>query len=134
MFVRALPKVGPLGRWACDLFSAWLQPAVPGRLLTIMVTVATGSPARQWLKLRISPSIFLLILSYICQDLAVLERVPFQLGNWMLFLFSWVLPLMAITVAIYQLIRHRSLQHAAESVLAVWLLFRAFTLIVKASA
>ena len=100
----------------------------------MMTTVATESPLHRWLKPRISPGIFLLILSYVCQNITVLERVPFQLGNWMLFLFSWALPLVAIMVSIYQLIRHRSLQHAAEIVLAVWLLFRAFTLIVKASA
>ena len=100
----------------------------------MMATVATESPLRQWLKPRVGPSVFLLILSYVCQNLTVLERVPFQLGNWMLFLFSWLLPLMAILVSIYQLIRHRSLQHVAEIVLAVWLLCRAFSLIVKASA
>lgn len=94
---------------------------------------ADSSPLRRWLKLRISPSIFLLLVSYLCQQPAVLERVPFEIGNWMLFLFSWVLPLVAIVVAIYQLIRYRSLQHAAEIVFGIWLLIGALSLVVKAA-
>ena len=98
-----------------------------------MATVATESPLRRWLKLRLSPSPFLLIMSYVCQNVAVLERVSFQLGNWMLFLFSWVLPLVAIVISMYQLIRYRSLQHVAEIALAIWLLIGALSLVVKAA-
>ncbi|MGZ8708934.1 MAG: hypothetical protein ACXW28_01815 [Thermoanaerobaculia bacterium] len=56
----------------------------------------------------------------------------FRLATWMFFLFSWTLPLSAIVVATYQLIRYRSIQHAVEIVLAVVLLVRALSLIVEA--
>lgn len=81
---------------------------------------------------RVSPGIFLLLASYLCQQPAVLDRVPFDFGNWMVFLLSWALPIAVIVLAGYQLIRYRSLQYAVEIGLAVWLLIRALSLIVQA--
>ena len=103
-----------------------------------MSTIATESRTRRWLKVRLSPSIFLLVASYFCiqagfEGTWAGELVTnFRLATWMFFLFSWTLPLLAILVATYQLIRYRSIQHAVEIVLAVVLLIRAFSLIVKA--
>ncbi|HEX2059714.1 MAG TPA: hypothetical protein VHK90_03155 [Thermoanaerobaculia bacterium] len=66
----------------------------------------------------------LLIAGYFCIE-AVLETwdgevvTNFRVATWMFFLFSRLLPLTAIIAAIYQLIRHRSVQHAVEVALAV---------------
>jgi hypothetical protein len=92
----------------------------------------------RWLKLRVSPSIFLLLASYFCIQAGFGETWPgkvvtnFTLRTLMFFLFSWLLPLLAVGMATYQLIRYRALQHAVEIVLAVWFLIRALGLIVKA--
>jgi len=88
---------------------------------------------------RISPSIFLLLAGYVC-FLAAYETSPVgrivtnvQVAAWMFFLFSWLLPLVAIPIAAYQFFRYRSLQHLVEIALAVWLLVEAFQGVVKST-
>jgi hypothetical protein len=104
----------------------------------VTTTVGAESPGRRWWKVRVSPSIFLLLAGYFCIQSGFEETwagkivTNFRLTTLMFFLFSWLLPLMAIIAATYQLIRHRSVQHAVEIALAVWLLIRAFSLIIKA--
>jgi hypothetical protein len=102
-------------------------------------TITTESPLRRWLKLSVSPGIFLLLASYFCIQAGFEETWPgkmvtnFTVATWMFFLFSWALPLITIVVASYQLIRCRSLQHAVEIGFAIWLLIKALGLIVKAN-
>lgn len=104
-----------------------------------MATVAMESPTRRLFSLRLSPTIFLLILGYVCmqagyEDTFVGRMVTnFRVATWMFFLFSWLLPLTAIPIAIYQLVRYRSLQHLLEIGLAVWFLVEALQGVVKST-
>lgn len=89
---------------------------------------------RRLFALRFSPSIVLLTASFLCLQPVVMTHLPVKIGSWLFFGVSWILPLLAIPIALYQLIRHRSLQHAVEIVLALWLLLKGFDGIVRASA
>lgn len=89
-----------------------------------------------FLKPRVSPAVFLLPLGYICLqagfDTSFIGGLVtnFKVATWMFFLFSWLLPLVAICTATFQLIRYRSLQHAVELCIGVWLLLKALSLVV----
>lgn len=103
-----------------------------------MATDTMESPTRGFFSVRLNPTIFLLILGYLCiqagyEDTFVGRMVNFRIATWMFFLFSWLLPLAAIPIAIYQLVRYRSLQHLLEIGVAVWLLVEALQGVVKST-
>ncbi len=100
--------------------------------ILMATTAGTHQGVRRLFAMRFSGSIVLLIAGFFCLQPYVIDHVAIELGNWLIFGFSWLLPSVAFLISLYQLIRYRSLQHAVEIALAVWLLIRAFSLIVKA--
>ena len=82
---------------------------------------------------------FLLPVSYFCMQAGYKNTVAgaivtsFAVSIWMFFLLSWALPLIATAISVWQLFRHRSLQHLLEIAVAVGLLIEALDRIVKAT-
>lgn len=103
-----------------------------------MTTGAMNPALRRLFAVRLTPSMFLLLGSYLCLQAAYNDTfvgravTSVRVSVWLTFFFSWLLPLLAIPIALFQLARHRSLQHVLEIGLSVWLLYLAFDQIVQA--
>lgn len=82
---------------------------------------------------------FLLPASYLCLQAGYKNTLVgaiitnFTASTWMFFFFSWALPLVAVLIAFWQMIRYRSLQHVIEIGVAAWLLIEALDRVVKAT-
>jgi hypothetical protein len=104
-----------------------------------MADTMTQAPNRGLFKVRFSPAMLLLPASYLCAQAAYKDTLVnaivenFTIAVWMFFLLSWALPLIALVISVWQLIRNRSLQHLIEIVVAAWLLIAALDQIVKAT-
>lgn len=88
----------------------------------------TVPPARRFFSVRFTPVVFLLLAGYFCVSAGYDDTLPgriatnFQVKVWMFFFFSWVFAAAAFLLALYQLVRYRSVQQLVEISLAIWLL------------